>query len=65
MKCLVINNTKEPGKSCPDVPTIQALFFSLSLILAVTDGFLASLLAPAVYMKERRATVKIVGTSWT
>ena len=55
---------KEPGKLCPDVPTIRALSLSLSLILAVADGFFASLLATAVHMKQRRATVRIVGISW-
>ena len=56
---------KEPGKLTPDVPTIRLL--SRSLIysrrsLAVADGlFLASLLAPAVHMKERRATTRIEG----
>ena len=37
----------------------------LSLIIAVKDGFQASPLAPAIHMKERQATVEIVGKSWT
>ena len=47
------------------MPIIRAL--SRTLIhsrrsLAIADGlFLASLLAPAVHMKERRATIRIEG----
>ena len=48
---------KEPGKLLQDVPTIQAFFLSLTHSRH-SRRIRASLLAPAVNMKERRATAE-------
>ena len=67
MKCIdhSTNFHKGPGKLRPDVPTIRALFRTFThsrRSLVVADGlFRASLLAPAVHMKERQAIARIEG----